>query len=70
MKIKNRNNGNVFTISSQEWENAFVAKGNHTLYEVIEDDAPLEVAKMKEVIEFKKKQSKVDVQPESNKQND
>lgn len=70
MKIRNKRSGREFEIKRDEWENVFVAKGNAENYEIIEDEAPLEVRSMRAVIEIKKKQSRDEIKPEINKQND
>jgi hypothetical protein len=70
MIIRNRKSGKQFTPTKADWENLIVAKGYADMYEIIEDDAPLEVKKLRDVVEIKKKQSKAEeTKPEVNKAN-
>lgn len=56
MKVRNPK-GKVFETTRHDFETLIVAKGNASRYEVIEDDAPLEVRKMRDgaITEIKKK---------------
>lgn len=57
MRVRNKRSNKIFDTNRDFFENVIVAKGNGDMYDVIEDDAPLEVRKMRDVIEMKKKQS-------------
>jgi hypothetical protein len=65
MKVKNIKSGKTFETTRDFFENSIVAKGNGDKYDVTEDEAPIEVRQMREVIELKKKSSKAE-KPETN----
>lgn len=70
MQVKNRNNGRVFETNRFFFESVIVAKGNGQKYDVIEDDAPLEVKKLRQTVtELRKKQSNPETTDETNKTN-
>lgn len=69
MKVRNRRSGREFETTRDFFENVIVAKGNADVYDVIEDDAPLEVKELSKVLEIKRKTSKAPETPEVNKTN-
>lgn len=56
MLIRNKITGKTFTTNMNEWENTIVAKGLAGKYEVVEDDAPIEIKKLS--VELVKKKEK------------
>lgn len=59
MLIRNKITGKTYTTNLNEWENTIVAKGLAGKYEVVEDDAPIEIKKLSvELVKKKKEETK------------
>jgi hypothetical protein len=56
MIIKNKITGKTFNTTMDYWENNLVAKGLSEKYEIVEDDAPIEIKQLS--IEIKKQKKK------------
>lgn len=53
MTIENRKTKKRFDISKEEWDNVFVAKALDYKYNIVNESLPVEIKRMRQVVELK-----------------
>lgn len=58
MKVKNKKTGTVLTTTQFEFDQTIVRSGKAYLYEIVEDDTPVEIRSMRTLKDLKNQKEK------------